>query len=148
MKEIYKQTKFSNYEVSNLGSVRNSHSKRIRKPSISFGYNRICISVKGVTSMYFVHRLVAETFTEKTGSIVNHKDGNKLNNNISNLEWCNHQYNTIHMYRNIFTKKINKDNAEEIRGLCKKGVKQLEIAKMFGISDGMVSAIKHNYYWN
>ncbi len=148
MKEIYKQTKFDNYEASNLGNVRNKKTKRIRKVVNSFGYNRLCLCVNGKTFMYFAHRLVAETFIKKTGDVVNHKDGNKMNNNIGNLEWCSHKENTIHMYRSgICKKKITKEQAEEIRRLCKEGVKGINIAKRFGITSGTVSGIKHNYYW-
>ncbi len=51
---------------------------------------------------YLVHRLVAETFIPNPNKFkdVNHKDGNKLNNNVNNLEWCTRSYNLIHAYNN------------------------------------------------
>ena len=44
----------------------------------------------------YVHRLVAATFLEKSGTLVNHKDGNKANNGVNNLEWTTTQGNALH----------------------------------------------------
>jgi len=61
-----------------------------------YGYSvvRLCLSGKSISKK--VHRLVAETYIPNPDNLpqVNHKDENKLNNNVSNLEWCDSQYNT------------------------------------------------------
>ena len=67
-------------------------------PCISnHGYYRITIKQKN----YSVHRIVADSFLEKTSDdlVVNHKDGNKLNNNVDNLEWCTQKENVEHAWR-------------------------------------------------
>ena len=82
---------FSNYEISNYGNIRNKTTKYILKPSIKSGY--LCISLKhdnGDRKPMKMHRLVALSFIPNplNKETVNHKDHNKLNNNLSNLEWA------------------------------------------------------------
>ena len=92
------------YQVSNLGKVkRNNH---ILKPGIhKKGYTYVNLSKNGKVSTYRVHRLIAETFIDnpENKSEVNHKDENKLNNNVNNLEWVtrkeNLNYGTINERR-------------------------------------------------
>lgn len=88
------------YQVSNLGRVRSLPRKTktgFRKGMIlvpmidKFGYSLVNLSRKS----YKVHRLVAETFIENPQGLkcVNHKDENKTNNCVNNLEWCSYGYN-------------------------------------------------------
>lgn len=75
------------YEVSNIGNVRNSKTYKILSREITYrGYARVNISGKH----QYVHRLVADAFYEgRNGDLdVRHRDGNKLNNFIGNLERC------------------------------------------------------------
>lgn len=86
-----------NYEVSQSGEVRNATTKHIKSLRISeSGYYRVTLYPSGKT--YSVHKLVISTWTKNPDNlpIINHKDGNKLNNNVSNLEWCTHSYNYRH----------------------------------------------------
>lgn len=69
---------------------------RILKPHISNGYFQITLSgQEHKTKQAAIHRLVAETFIPNPKELpqVNHKDENRLNNNINNLEWCTQDYN-------------------------------------------------------
>lgn len=89
------------FEVSNFGSVRRLKSSRFHILTATKnhrGYLRVCMSFKNKTYARSVHRLVAEAFIskEKGMSIVNHIDGNKINNNYSNLEWTTQQKNHLH----------------------------------------------------
>ena len=80
------------YEVSNTGIVREVKTKRIKRQTRSNkGYSLICLNGK----QYLVHRLVATTFIPNPNNYpqVNHKDENKVNNSIDNLEWCTNEYN-------------------------------------------------------
>ena len=96
--EIWKNiSNYDNYEVSSFGNVRNKNTGRILKPSNIGGYYYVGLSnIK--TKTFSVHRLVALSFIEnpevKPG--VNHKDKNKLNNILSNLEWATIKENNIH----------------------------------------------------
>lgn len=100
MNEIWKQYKDTNYEVSNLGNVRNIKTKRMLKPWKDLDdYLVVGFYVrKGKVKKYKVHRLVAETFIPNYDNLpcVNHKNENKQNNCVDNLEWCTHEYNNIY----------------------------------------------------
>lgn len=65
------------------------------------GYLRIGLTKNKKQKFLLVHRLVAQTFIANTNNypVVNHIDGNPLNNNINNLEWCTYSYNTKHAYK-------------------------------------------------
>ena len=84
------------YAVSNNGRVMNVRSGRILKEHITkFGYKRIGIYKNGVCRMFIVHRLVAQAFLPNPDNLpeVNHKDEDKTNNSVDNLEWCDRSYN-------------------------------------------------------
>lgn len=71
------------------------------------GYYIVSISVNGKRKVCTVHRLVAKTFLDNTNNFrdVNHKDGNKKNNNIDNLEWISHSDNIKHSYHQLNQKR-------------------------------------------
>jgi hypothetical protein len=89
---------YENYEVSSFGQVRNKKTGRILKAANKGGYLSVGLSLKGKTRSCSVHRLIALTFLEnlENKAHVNHKDKNKSNNNIYNLEWCSPLENNIH----------------------------------------------------
>jgi len=92
---------FTNYDISQTGVVVNTKTSRILKPDILWdGYERITLSLNGVTKRFRVHRLVAEHYISNPHKypIVNHRDGDKRNNSIENLEWVSCQQNTIHAF--------------------------------------------------
>ncbi len=97
---IWKTITNTNYEVSNYGEVRNSKTKRILKQYINKSGYRI-VHLTQYKTLY-VHRIVAQMFlnNEYNYKYVNHKDENKQNNNVSNLEWCTHKYNMNYGTRN------------------------------------------------
>lgn len=95
------------YEVSNFGRVKSHHKyggvdNRIMKPkSDQDGYKIIKLSGNGKCKHAKVHRLVAEAFLDNPNgySMINHKDENKGNNFVGNLEWCDAQYNNTFGHR-------------------------------------------------
>jgi hypothetical protein len=96
--EVWKNiSNYDNYEVSSFGNVRNKNTGRILKPGIIGGY--YCVGLSNIkTKSFSVHRLVALTFIENIENKpeVNHKDKNKLNNILSNLEWVTIKENSMH----------------------------------------------------
>ena len=96
--EIWKEiSNYDNYKISSFGNVKNNNTGRILKPSIISGY--YCVGLSNVTIKTFsVHRLIALAFIENPDGKphINHKDKNKLNNNLSNLEWVTIRENNIH----------------------------------------------------
>ena len=87
-------------EVSTLGRVK-SHGKPIKGEITKGGYHRINVSHEGKRAKYLVHRLVAEAFIPNPDNlpVVNHIDGNKLNNNVDNLEFVSYGGNLAHAYK-------------------------------------------------
>lgn len=82
------------------GRVDNRKGK-VLKPKIDrYGYKVITLSHNGKRKSYTVHRLVAEAFISNplNKKTVNHIDGNKLNNDISNLEWSTEKENQVHKW--------------------------------------------------
>jgi len=100
------------YEVSNNGNVRRiSTPQKTLKQHDRNGYLRVCLSKHHKSSWKSVHRLVAEAFILNLDNKpqVNHKDGNKYNNCVDNLEWCTNIENCRHaVINNKFHKRINK----------------------------------------
>lgn len=93
-------TTHPNYEISNLGRVRNIQTNEFKntKPDKN-GY--IKVNLYPGPKVFFVHRLVAEYFIPKVEgkTLVNHIDSVRTNNFVANLEWCNHKENAQHMVR-------------------------------------------------
>lgn len=112
-------------------------SERILKQRINKGgYAIVTIHVDGKTKVLLVHRLVALAFIENEKGLpcINHKDENKLNNKVENLEWCDRKYNNNYGTRNerisqsnkgVYTEKM-KRHLEKIRDESKIPVIQLD----------------------
>jgi hypothetical protein len=114
---------YDNYEVSSFGNVRNKKTGKILKQTINSGY--YCVGLSNIkTKTYNVHRLVCEAFIQNNENKqhVNHKDKNKLNNNLDNLEWMTPQENNIHRSngvkqttnQNLEIYRINAETGEKI----------------------------------
>lgn len=177
------------YEVSNLGNVRrlpqisigrNQHGEwskmlpeRVFTPSLdSKGYPQVVLTIGGKRTAR-VHRLVAEAFlpspselltTECSSAgvrevLVNHKDGNKTNNNIKNLEWCSPTYNNLHCIelgsrtqpkgREVHSNILDESAVLEIYRLAHLELESQEsIAERFGVKQITVSNIKTGRSWH
>jgi hypothetical protein len=102
---------FDNYSVSNLGRVRNDTTQRILRPIVgSHGYYIVSLYDEGRASTKYVHKLVATAFLgDSEGLDTNHRDINKLNNNLSNLEYCSSSENQQNRssYRGRISEYVN-----------------------------------------
>jgi len=123
--EIWKTIEeFPIYEVSNLGRIKNSISKKILRANLKSGYHHVCLINTNYRKTCSVHRLVAIAFipNPENKSDVNHKDKDKLNNELSNLEWMTRKENNSHKSQNLICKsnknkpllRIDKDTNEII----------------------------------
>lgn len=99
MEEIWKDIKGyeGKYQISNLGKIKSLiGNSKILKPEIRTGYYSVELCKNGKRIHKRIHRLVAETFIPNPDNLpqVNHRDENKLNNQLDNLEWCDNTYNS------------------------------------------------------
>lgn len=110
------------YEVSNEGNVRSlnyRHTGKVQVLKLSvnrYGYLQVNLhSKEGKQKTYKVHRLVAQAFIPNPNNLpeVNHKDENKTNNCVENLEWCDRKYNNNYGSRN---EKMSKTLSKVLKG--------------------------------
>lgn len=157
MKERWKDV--SGYEggymISNLGRVKSlpnvsRSGERVMNPTVSkTGYTQAHLSKCGKASKLLVHRLVADSFITKVDGKhdVNHIDCNRLNNCVTNLEWCTRRENTQHgmKYGNI-RHKLTQDDVNCIRYLhgC---FSMLELAVIYNLTTSTVHGIINNVKW-
>ena len=105
MEEIWKETEISGYFISNLGRLKGRSGKILKQRINHEGYYSLCLMPNGKNGKpkgIKIHILVAKAFilNPENKPQVNHIDGNKLNNNVSNLEWCTGKENMQHAFKN------------------------------------------------
>lgn len=171
MEEIWKDVKNYKdyYKVSNLGNVISltrtytdtigrvvTRKGRVQKIYIRRGYPSVWLYKGNKTKSFTVHRLVALHFVNNYNSkkYINHIDGNKLNNNHLNLEWCTARENTMHA---IETGLITFHTGSKARGsklkeddiifIFNSKLTQQEIADKLGVTRSNISAIKRGKSW-
>ena len=159
---VYKGKNFGDrFLISDEGEIYSLISKKKLKQTLnkSTGYIGVVVSLGGRNKKILIktHIAVASTFVEgyKDGLVVNHKDGNKKNNNASNLEWVTHKQNSIHASKNgllhgktgcdVYNSKISESDVRNIREMLKNGEKQCDIAKKYSVSRDVVYHIAHNH---
>lgn len=176
--EIFKEIAgYPNYLISNYGRVRTKSRKvryihsvtkkehyrltndrfLIQYENKRTGYKFIQPRVNGKPKNETIHRLVALTFIPNPNNynIVNHKDGNKHNNKVENLEWCTDSYNHEHATKNglkakgsqIFSSKLNESSVLAIKKLIKQGWADSELSSLFNVSRSNISMIRLGYTW-
>ena len=97
MQENWKRSEsWPRYEVSDQGNVRIFTSKRLLKQENHSGYKRITLTEKGYRKKFLVHRLIIGEFIGYSHLDVNHKDENKSNNTLLNLEYASKSENVNH----------------------------------------------------
>lgn len=158
------------YQISNLGRVKSLSRqvrgtiKRITSDRImvanmgSTGYREVSLSRNGKRAVKKIHRLFAIAFiaNPENKPCINHKDGNKLNNDIENLEWCTYSENVRHALKTGLIKplgreshprcKITEADVASIRSNnCK--LKRKELALKYKISIGAIDNILGNRTW-
>lgn len=170
MSEVWKRLFYDNedygnyYLISNFGRVKNAKTGYIRKNTLDKqrGYYQMYISFgkRNFGKTIKIHRAVAQNFISNPYNLpqVNHKDGNKLNNFVDNLEWCTNQENVIHAYKNgltptgeksVFSKLTQKD-VEFIRNnhIPKdKLYGSAALGRKYNVHPSTISKIVHNKNW-
>lgn len=167
MKETWKKINgFENYRVSNFGRVKSlfyNHQNfpKILKDRISLkGYHSVHLSNGKKIYQKKIHRLVAEAFinNEKNKPEVNHKDGNKGNNIVSNLEWCTSKENQNHALKNKIynvavgerqgnSKLKNKDVISIRKEYKNGGISYFQLSEKYGICFQSIGSIVNYKTW-
>lgn len=121
---------FENYSISDYGHVVNPQGRILRNQPHAHGYRVITIGAKGHKKRFKIHRLVSQAFIPNTENkpFVNHKDGNKANNHVSNLEWSTHHENMAHA--------VATDHNRYLKGNKPKPVSQ------FSLSGALINTFK------
>ena len=94
------------YQIDSSGNVYSFYKRGLLKPApTSWGYLTVELFKNKKGKTHKIHRLVAEAFlpNDDNKPLVNHKDGNKQNNHVSNLEWCTYSENLKHAWDNDLT---------------------------------------------
>ena len=172
MKEEWRTiAEFPDYEISNLGRIRRLTTQRrwkaghIRKITSNGRYPNLSLYKHGQSYMRYIHRLVMEAFVGPCppGQECNHKDGNRMNFALDNLEWITHSENEIHAH-NIGLKigigspgrvgelhPLHKLKDGEVwlikKILASRRFSFTVIARMFKVNPGTISKIKCGTRW-
>jgi HNH endonuclease len=150
---------YANYNISDDGVVTNTKTSRILKPDIIWdGYERVTLSQNGVVKRFRVHRLVAEHYIPNPDKhpMVNHKDGDKRNNSVTNLEWVTCKQNTIHAFatglrlsgENHVHAKLSKETVKRVCELIQSGLTRSRILERVpGVNKTQFDDIRRRKSW-
>lgn len=165
MTEVIKDIKGfeGRYTISNLGIVRSLLTNQIMKPYITNkGYARVNLRYAKSRDYksFLIHRLVAMNFLPNPHNFkeINHKDCNRLNNKLDNLEWCDRFYNIKYAFlkgkasnkgvRNP-NAKLNENDIIAIKAMIKTGrFFYTDIARLFKVSSSTIEGIANNKIWS
>src|SRR5690606_28733657 len=169
VEEVWKDVKGYEgfYQVSNLGRVKSLErhvpngdntfrvvkERYLKTNKKTNEYIKVNLSGKS----FRVHRLVATAFIGNPNNYpeVNHINGDKTDNNVTNLEWCSSSYNMKHNEKlgvvvrgnKHVNSTIDEQTAKEIKILLKSGIKQKDIASKFDITENIVNQINRGLTW-
>lgn len=152
------------YQVSDTGLVRSllhGEPRVLKNTKTHQGYQRVGLAYgRSKQKKALVHRLVAKAFipNRQTKPYVNHINGNKKNNQVSNLEWCTQSENVQHSYdtglqvfvrgNEHFNSKLTENKVREIRKLWDTGLYlQKEIGIKFGVNQQTISRAIRGDCW-
>lgn len=174
MDEIWKKLiypnipdKLNRFEISTHGRLKNKKTKYVYTPNIlNTGYCsvRTTLGSKNNKIHILIHKAVAYTFLDNPDDLpeINHKDGNKENNNVNNLEWCTSHENQQHKYdiglfdknkitgENNHSSKLTWDDIEYIRSNYIKNSREFgsrPMARKFNVSHAAILSVIKNKTW-
>jgi len=153
------------YQISNFGRVKSLkpgkyYGGMLKGFTSTIEYLHLKLTLDGISKDYLIHRLVASAFIPNPNNYpeVNHKDCNKLNNRVENLEWVTPKQNSQYAYdsgkkvpisgEKSGSNKVTNEQVLQIRKLLSEGnLTQRQIGKLFGLKDTAISAIKRRQTW-
>lgn len=161
MQELYDIEGYEGlYQVTKDGRVFSVRKERFLTPVARRGYHRVRLYGDGGYTTPQIHRLVAKAFIPNPNNypIVHHKDNNKGNNSVENLEWCTNQQNIKHAYddgkikipmckgEDVASSKLSEKDAYTV--LTLKGIQPVvQIAEDYGVSKVCVYDLWRGRTW-
>ena len=149
------------YSVTDEGQVWSHRSNKFLKPNdIGKGYLQVTLYNSKTRKSFLVHRIVADEFVDNPNNYteINHRNGNKFDNTIGNLEWFSRSENMKHAHDNRLAiakkgeeqwySKLTDEEVIEIKELLKiSDITQKQIAELYGVSQSNISIIKCDKGW-
>lgn len=149
------------YWITRSGKVISAAFGRLRtlKPNKGAGVTYPFHSLGNGDNLY-LHRVLAQMFIDNPLELpyVNHKDGDKHNYSLDNLEWCTASENTIHAISNGLRRqargtdypqaRFNESDVRSIRNRIAAGERVTDLARSYGVAHSLISAIKNGRSWS
>lgn len=145
------------YVIDENGNIKNKDGYQKKINVAKNGYCIVDLYKNNIRHTYTVHRLVAQAFLDNPYNldVVNHKDGDKTNNCVSNLEWCDYSYNLKHAFDNNlrkpmheYTAKLSEQEVREIPVMANMGLSKAEIARYLMVPIDMIKKIFNGTIWH
>lgn len=155
----------NDYLINRMGQIKNKKNVILKPGKTKNGYFTVSLTNNKKQRTYYVHRLVANNYIKNSNNYkeVNHIDGNKNNNRVENLEWCDRSINLTHAYKiGLKQKKYGKEhpNSKRVKqtniftGEIKVWSSLGDIKRTLGYSSGQISQVcnkkwktAHNCKW-
>jgi len=152
------------YMVSEMGDVislkrdiglGSRKEERPRKQTVKRGYATCALSKNKIIKHWLTHRLVAIAFIPNPKNLpqINHKDGDKTNNCVSNLEWCDRSHNQVHA-RKLKLQGGDRTNTAKLNERCVKAIRKIypkltmsELGDCFGVTESTISKVINKSNW-
>jgi|VirMetMinimDraft_7_1064189.scaffolds.fasta_scaffold59020_2 hypothetical protein len=163
MEEIWKDIEGfeGKYQISNTNKVKSNHFGKsiILKPALNTGgYNSVSLSLNNKAKSVTLHRLIMTAFIANPDNkpCINHIDGNKLNNSLSNLEWCTYSENLKHAYDNELKLPIegkgekssqHKLKEEDVLKIRASNLSSKELGTLYNVNRTNIIAIRKRKSW-
>jgi len=152
---------FENYTIDTVGRAFSKKSKKYLQQIVNCGYLKVTLYRKGYRKPTSIHRIMADNFlgVRKDGMEVRHLDGNKMNNNLSNLAYGtksdNQKDRVVHGTSNRGSRngnaKLTREDVMDIVGRIGRGESRSDIAVLFGVHkttiDAIVNPNKKEWKW-
>lgn len=124
------------YWISEKGEVWSNVTSSLLAGTLdAAGYPSVCLRVRSVQKTYRVHRLVVQEFLGDRELVVNHKDGDKTNNDLSNLEYCTQAENVQHATVNDLMGKYKNEFRKRVADVYRNsGLSAREVGHLFGVT--------------
>lgn len=146
------------YQISNFGNVKSLITNKILKPGFDSKYLYVSLCDKGKCKLFRIHRLLAIHFIPNPYKKlqVNHKDGNKINNNLTNLEWCTNSENRAHAAliglmkhgEDHHSSKLTEKQVKEIRKKFNPRIYTIQkLANKYNVSNATIQDIIYRRCW-